>query len=250
MIAPCRLPCDYSILIEALESLRVGELLTLWPGAGGVRQLVELVRLLAVDPSLTCSGWAVFSIVRKELLAVGKIRSAAAENLLADRLLGLQKNISEMLEQLSLGEGDVLICEAPTTMRDPKAAFKVEQVRCMFEILGRQRGALVPGRVNPRTVQYELLGQGGKQLGRKLVKHSAAQTVRQLYARDFERLGFPTELEELQRQQDIVDAILLGTLALARIEEANRAQLDLGEVMGSEERRSTGRGLKFRMAAR
>jgi Holliday junction resolvasome RuvABC endonuclease subunit len=174
-------------------------------------------RLIAVDPSLTCSGWALFLAPSGELIGVGKVRSLSAENVLSVRLADIQSKIGEVLEKLQLGRGDVLVCEAPTTMRDPRAAFVVEQVRGIFETLARSRGMIVPGRINPRSVQSEVLGIRGEQLKRAEVKETAVITVFRVYRGALERLGFDACLGRLRRNQDIVDAVLLGSLALTRL---------------------------------
>src|SRR5690606_567012 len=132
-------------------------------------------RLLAVDPSLTCSGWALFELAtarpgQGKLVAVGKIRSLSPRVPLATRFSDLQRKIVGVYESLSLSGNDVLICESQTTMRDPRAAFKVEQVRGIFETVARSRSLHVPGRINPRSVQSEVMGLRGKQLARAVVK--------------------------------------------------------------------------------
>jgi Holliday junction resolvasome RuvABC endonuclease subunit len=181
-------------------------------------------RLMAIDPSLTCSGWALFSLRTSELLGVGKIRSTPPNGRsLSKRLEELQQQIFETFELLELGNGDLLVCEAPTTMRDPKAAFKVENVRGIFETVARGRGITVPGRLHPRSVQYEVMGLKGKQLGRELVKQTAVSTVSTLYQRSLQRLGFNIGEDNLKRNQDIVDAVLVGNLAIHRVQSAHLA---------------------------
>jgi Holliday junction resolvasome RuvABC endonuclease subunit len=183
-------------------------------------------RLIAIDPSLTCSGWALFSVKSNRLIGVGKIKSLPAEHALATRLQDLQSKISKTLAMYNLGSVDTLICEAPTTMRDPRAAFKVEQVRSIFEAVGRDRGILVPGRINPRSVQHEVMGLKGKQLERTIVKATAVHTVRTLYGDVLASFGFDVTQKNLQRNQDIVDAILLGSLGLVWLNSAEIAGLD------------------------
>ena len=175
---------------------------------------------MAVDPSLTCSGWAAFSTDSGRLLAVGKIRSIPSANPLACRLEDLQLKVKEVMEQMDLGKNDVLICEAPTTMRDPRAAFKVEQVRGIFEAVARERKLLVPGRLNPRSVQFEILGLKGRQAVRASVKSAAVQVAARLYGTELGKLGFEARESNLKKHQDIVDAMLIGALALSRIKSA------------------------------
>ncbi|MCB0310939.1 MAG: hypothetical protein KDD42_06880 [Bdellovibrionales bacterium] len=187
-------------------------------------------RLLAIDPSLTCSGWALFAVGTEDLVGVGKIRSLKPGIPLARRLDDLQTKIEDLLEQLKLVSNDVLICESQTTMRDPGAAFKVEQVRGIFESVARGRGIEVPGRINPRSVQYELMGLTGRQVKRQQVKLNAVQTVERLYRESLLRIGFNCETAALIRHQDIVDAILVGSLALTRLKTAQLTSTPLAEM--------------------
>ncbi|NLF25818.1 MAG: crossover junction endodeoxyribonuclease RuvC [Deltaproteobacteria bacterium] len=187
-------------------------------------------RLITIDPSLTCSGWALFSISSGELMGVGKIKAQPPGRPLSERLCDLQIKIDALLRKLEIGQGDVLISEAQTTMRDPRAAFVVEQVRGIFESLARSFHAVVPGRINPRSVQYEILKLKGRQQCRADVKAAAVATVRHLYSESLQRLGFDAEETNLARNQDVVDAILVGMLALSRITSARQAGVRLEEI--------------------
>lgn len=189
---------------------------------------------MSVDPSLTCSGWALFSIRDNSLLAVGKIRSKAPRYHLAERLKDLQDKIAAIFVELSLGPGDVLVCEAPTTMRDPRAAFRVEQVRSAFEVIARDRAVQVPGRINPRSVQSQVMGLKGRQVRRATVKETALQTVSAVYGRSLLQIGFEASLQQLKKHQDIVDAILVGSLGLTRIIAAQQALLPLEALFSNE----------------
>lgn len=198
---------------------------------------------MAVDPSLTCSGWALFGVStdspgQGSLLAVGKIRSLSPEHALARRYQDLQDKISAVCESLKLAANDVLICESQTTMRDPRAAFKVEQVRGIFETVARSRSLSVPGRINPRTVQSEIMGLRGKQLAREIVKDTAIHIVKTVYGPALEALGFDCDRENLSKNQDIVDAILIGSLALTRFGTALRGGLELEETLVPRARRA------------
>jgi Holliday junction resolvasome RuvABC endonuclease subunit len=188
-------------------------------------------RLLAIDPSLTCSGWALFETPGDGLLAVGKVRALGAELPLAHRLEDLQRKILRIFDDLKIGAGDWVVCEAPTTMRDPRAAIKVEQVRGIFEVLARGRQARVPGRINPRTVHFEVLGLRGKQLPRAEIKRMAVEVAARLFADSLSRLGFEPKIANLAKHQDIVDALLLGHLALTRLRAASWADTSLEEVL-------------------
>jgi len=190
--------------------------------------------LMAVDPSLTCSGWALLSIPEGEVLAVGKIKAAPPSVPMATRLERLQGAIKKVLSNLSLGELDVLVCEAPTTMKDPHNAIKVEQVRGIFESTGRSRGVTVPGRVNPRSVQYEVMGLKGKQVARLEVKAAAVRTVQYLYAPALQRLGIEASDAVLKKHQDIVDAMLIGRFAVLRIQGALDSRQPLEQVFDTQ----------------
>lgn len=194
----------------------------------------DLRYLMAVDPSLTCSGWALLSIPQGEVVAVGKVKAAPASFPMATRLERLQGAISKVVANLALGESDVLICEGPTTMKDPLNAIKVEQVRGIFESTGRNRGVNVPGRINPRSVQYEVMGLRGKQIARVEVKAAAVRTVQYLYSSALERLGIEASDASLKKHQDIVDAMLLGRFALSRIQEAINSRQPLEAVFESQ----------------
>lgn len=205
-------------------------------------------RLLAIDPSLTCSGWALFEVRGGTLCGVGKLRSLGAANPLAARLQDLQGRIAGLMERFQLTAGDVLICEEQTTMRDPRAAFKVEQVRGIFEAVARSRRVKVPGRLNPRSVQFEIMGLKGKQTKREIVKEVAVEVVRSLYGTALAGIGFDPTPRNLKRNQDIVDAILVGSLGLSRIRSAEVAGEELGTFFHKRvhDRGASGRGLRLR----
>lgn len=185
--------------------------------------------LLTIDPSLTCSGWALFSVKNNRLLGVGKVRSLSPKFGLASRFSNLQEQIHSLYQQLDVGKNDILVCEAPTTMRDPKAALKVEQVRGIFETLARQRGSLVPGRVNPRTVHFEILGLRGKQMQRLIVKDTARRVATHLYSDALQEIGFE-QVDALHRHQDVVDALLIGSLVLGRIQRLAQARQPMASL--------------------
>lgn len=202
---------------------------------------MQFKRLFAVDPSLTCSGWALFSISPESLLAVGKLRSLPPSEPLPRRINDLQERIVSLFDQFQLGQSDVLICESQTTMRDPRAAFKVEQVRGIFETIARERKTVVPGRLNPRSVQQEVMGLRGRQLKRDIVKRTAVQVVLSVYSEGLSNMGFPSTEAELRKHQDVVDAILVGSLGVSRIASAARGGFPLEEAF--QPRGAGGRGL-------
>lgn len=182
-----------------------------------------------------------FHVSTGRLGAVGKLRSMPSSVPLAVRLGDLQARISEIYRQLRLAPGDIVVCEAPTTMRDPRAALKVEQVRGVFESVARELGLRVPGRINPRTVQSDVMGLRGKQAGRPLVKQAAVQVARALYSKELDLIGFPTSETNMKRNQDIVDALLIGNLGLVWLKAAKQAGASYEEYFGNAARmRRTG----------
>lgn len=200
----------------------------------------EYHRLLAIDPSLSCSGWALFSLDSKALLAVGKVKSDPPTLSLPIRLVRLQERIAALFDRLNLGDKDVLVCEGPTSIKDPHNALKVEHVRSMFEVLGRGRAVSVPGRVNPRSVQFEVMGLHGKQIPRKEVKATAVQTAQFLFKHELERIGLISDSEcSLQKHQDIIDAMLVGRYAMTKLQAARDGSFSLEEMFnqsGSQSR--------------
>ena len=199
--------------------------------------------LLAIDPSLTCSGWALFSIKSGSLLGVGNIRSLPPSHTMAERLQDLQKQVSKMQALVELGENDVLVCEAATAMVDPRAAMILEQIRGMYEALARERGATVPGRANPRSVQRDVMGINGRQIARPKVKDLAVHTAIHLFGEKLEKIGFKADLKNLKRNQDITDALLVGYFALTKIQAANQLGVGL-DVIFEEQKRYNSRVLK------
>ncbi|MCI5065054.1 hypothetical protein MRY87_04970 [bacterium] len=189
-------------------------------------------RLFAIDPSLTCTGWALFAFPPEgalgglssqegHLLAVGKVRAKKPQFSMAERLRDLHDKVSRLVAQLELSQNDVLLCEAPTTMRDPRAALVVEQVRGIFESVGRERGLRVPGRVNPRSVQFEVMGLRGRQPNREAVKQVARDIAMHLYGEKLSSLGLPLHASQSQHQ-DIVDAVLIGAYGISKIAHAEQ----------------------------
>jgi hypothetical protein len=137
---------------------------------------------------------------------------------MGERLRALQQRIEALIERLQLGESDILVCEAATTVKDPHNALKVENVRSIFESVARARSISVPGRINPRSVHHEVMGLSGKQLPRAEVKLAARRTVEYLYAEELTKIGLPQT--SFSKHQDIVDAILLGRLGVMRVHSA------------------------------
>lgn len=176
-------------------------------------------RLLAIDPSLSSSGWALFEIASEKLIAVGTLKSKYEKNKFFQRISKLQFEIGALLDNLELNSNDLLVVETATTIKDPDATLKVEQVRAIFEALARLKGMCVPGRVNPRSVHYEILGLKGKQLSRDMIKSAAFSVATKIFSQDLSRLNISEDM--LIKEQDIVDAMLIGSLCLVRINQAN-----------------------------
>lgn len=196
-------------------------------------------RLIAIDPSLISSGWALFDIHSEKLIAVGTIKSKYEKNKYFERIANLQNKINLLIEDLNICSTDLMIVETATTIKDPDATLKVEQVRTIFETLARLKGALVPGRINPRSVQYEILGLKGKQIDRESVKAAAISVAAKIFSSDLERLDY--SIDALSKEQDIVDAMLLGSLALVRINQANVASNSIEECFFNTKSKSNKR---------
>lgn len=192
-------------------------------------------RLLAVDPSLTCSGWVLFSIAQAEPLSCGTLRAPSPRSPLAQRLTVLQQEMDILFQSLALVTGDVLVCEGPAPLvLNPQSALKVEHVRTMFETLARARGLRVPGRLNPRTVQTELLGLRGRQLNRKEVKTSARFVCEKMFGQKLQSCCQGADSKSrAQLSQDIVDAALLGAVAVSRVQLGMRLGTDLAELFAA-----------------
>ena len=176
------------------------------------------------------SGWALFSMGSGLPQAVGILRAPNSKIVLAKRLAHLQKDIESLFSTLNLKSGDMCICEGPAQLtRNPMSSLKLERVRGIFETVARHRSVLVPGRINPRTIQAELLGMSGKQVSRIIVKESAREVVRRLY-RDIlpvlaERCLTKRHIKKIP--QDIIDALLLGALAVPRLQFCIKSGVDV-----------------------
>ena len=191
------------------------------------------------------TGWALFSVRSAKPVRGGVLAPPGADVNLAERLTLLQRDIETLFDEINLGLGDVLICEGPAPLVvNPGSSLKVEQVRGIFEVVARTRGASVPGRLNPRTVQTELLGLKGKQLARKEVKRWAREVAHRLFGNDLERMfdNKSSRNSELHSQrhskprdipQDVIDALLIGALAVSKIQLAERMNVNLSEVLSS-----------------
>jgi len=199
------------------------------------------IKLIAIDPSLTQSGWSLFSLEKESPLAYGVIRPEPEKGFLGTRLLSLQNQIKLLFLEQELNSGDILVCEGPAPITlNPSSSIKVEQVRGIFEAIGRDMGLHVPGRVNPRTVQTELLGFQGKQRKREEVKEVARRVVKSL-------IGVCPDKENME--QDVVDSILIGLISLSRVKRAQISGMDLVEIFSekgmSAGRNGGGRGLRW-----
>ena len=207
-------------------------------------KLTDSARLLAIDPSLTASGWALYSIKGCRLIAAGVLKPPGPGIFLADRLSLLQTSVQELLEHYKFGPRDLLVTEGPAPLvLNPQSAMKVERVRSIFEAVARMRSVQVPGRVNPRSIQTELMGMRGKQLDRATVKTWARDTAQRLFGteifhaveaanREFGETGeglFKSRANTLVRRlpQDIVDASLIGYYAVARLKLAAQLGLEI-----------------------
>ncbi len=162
---------------------------------------------------------------------------------LANRLLTLQNEIEQLFGHLRMGEGDVLVCEGPAPLvLNPNSAMKVERVRGIFETIARNRGVRVPGRINPRTLQTELLGLTGRQISRDRVKAAARGLASNLFGSYLARLPLygVGERPQAKLSQDIIDALLIGALAVSRVRIAYSTQQPLEQVFIAKPGRATG----------
>jgi hypothetical protein len=183
-------------------------------------------KILAVDPSLRSTGWALFDFKTKNPLAIGTIKSEDASIPFSERLRVLQKEIEILYADLKLEANDILVCEGPAPLvLNPHTALKVEHVRGIFETIARGKGIHVPGRINPRTWQSELLGLRGPQLPRKEVKELSLMTAKRLFPEIFavKKEG----QKEIRGIQDIADALLIGCLAKSKLEMSQKTGTDL-----------------------
>lgn len=205
--------------------------------------------LFAVDPSLTSSGWALFARNDGAPLAAGIISPPGPDLALAKRLADLQASVQELFKQLRMGEGDILICEGPAHLvLNPNSALKVERVRGVFETVARSLNVSVPGRLNPRTVHTELLGLSGKQLPRAIVKQTARTVAVQMFGGQLNRLPvYGVKESNLKTMpQDIIDALLVGALAISKVNRALKSGIEVESVFAAKTRlanRRSGRGM-------
>jgi hypothetical protein len=160
---------------------------------------------------------------------------------MGERLRVLQERVEDVLKRLDLGQRDILVCEAATTVKDPHNALKVENVRSIFEAVARTRAVTVPGRINPRSVHLDVMGLKGKQMPRLEVKRAAIRTVQFLYEDELTKLGLNSSL--LAKHQDIVDALLIGRLALMRLKSAQDGRFPIESMfnMGTVQHRRSWR---------
>lgn len=222
-------------------------------------------RLLAVDPSLRSTGWVLFDISTANPIAVGLVTPPGTKLIFSKRLDILQQSVESLLARLELGSGDYVVCEGPAPLvKNPLSALKVEHVRSIFEAVGRMRGATVPGRVNPRSVQTEVLGMRGPQLKRDTVKPWARETAMRLHGNLLmELVARMADLMDSDDKsgrgdclgnssvapakivdsvpQDVIDAFLIGVFSLAKINISLRTGEDVQMMFSSQSSRGTGR---------
>lgn len=198
--------------------------------------------LLAVDPSLTSTGWACFSLHDGQPFASGLVTPPGPKVSLPHRMSVLQSAVTSIITGLGCQSGDVLICEGPAPLvKNPQSAIKVEGVRGVFEAVARSVGMDVPGRLNPRTVQSELLGMRGKQLGRQEVKAWARETANRLFNQKFADIVPPScRTKDGTVSQDIIDALLIGAVAVSRVQVALKAGVSLDSAFAPSGRSTRG----------
>lgn len=171
------------------------------------------MKLLSIDPSLTSSGWSLFDLSTGSLIAYGILSPPKPPLPLSQRLKIFQNDVGELFQTLKLSNKDFLVCEGPGQLvLNPMSSLKVERVRSIFESMARSLGVMVPGRINPRSVQSEVLGLKGRQADRKTVKEITRATVNTLFNKELSR--------HKKVKQDIIDAIALGVYVMPRIQNA------------------------------
>lgn len=206
--------------------------------------------LLAVDPSLRQSGWALFDVSREAPVSCGIISPFDHKADLSERLLSLHTSIETLFKDLALSSGDYVVCEGPAPVSlNPSSSIKVEQVRGIFEGIARSRGILVPGRLNPRTIQSELFGLRGTQIPRKEVKQVARSILLQMFEGN-RSLRF--DIKTIS--QDATDAILIGVLARTKILHALKTGCILSSLFEGGKKKvmgygSSGRGRGLRWSS-
>jgi hypothetical protein len=84
------------------------------------------------------------------------------------------------------------------------------------------------------------MGLVGKQLPRVEIKQIAVRVVEALYRRDLNEIGFVSSGAEMKRHQDIVDAILVGNVALARLRSARATGIEPENVFEAMVQRKRG----------
>ena len=194
--------------------------------------------LFALDPSLTSSGWALFCLKTLEPKQTGALKSLSTKFTLEQRLADLQRQIAKLYKELKIGKNDFFICEGPAPLiLNPNSSMKVERVRGVFETLARESKVKVLGRINPRTVQAELMGLKGKQIERKEVKR---------IARDLANKMFSSYLKENKSNQDIIDAILIGALVSSKLKLARDTKMDLEVMFSPKQGRTKGRSKRWK----
>ena len=194
--------------------------------------------LFALDPSLTSSGWALFCLKTLEPKKTGILKTLSTEFSLEQRLSDLQRQVRALYKDLELGKNDYFICEGPAPLvLNPSSSMKVERVRGVFETLARESSIKILGRINPRTVQAELMGLKGKQIERKEVKK---------IARDLANKMFSSYLKENKSNQDIIDAILIGALVSSKLKLAKDTKVDLEVLFAPKQSRAKGRSKRWK----
>lgn len=199
-------------------------------------------RLLAIDPSISACGWALFCVNTTNPLDAGVFRPPKQGHL-ESRLALLQKTVEAFFANIEFGKEDFLVCEGPAPLHtNPMSSMVVERVRGIFETLARAKGAMVPGRINPRSIHSEILGLYGKQVNRVYVKQIARTCATHLFQ---EFITFKQEeTNSAQLAQDLIDALLIGAAACSRVGQAQASNMSVYIYFG-ERKRSSFRSLRL-----
>lgn len=180
-----------------------------------MNNLQSFKRVLAIDPSLISSGWALFKTSPRRCLAFGTIRTQKVK-CLESRLKSIQTQVNDLYTSINLSASDLVLVEDATKFIDPLNLIKVERVRAVFEVLARSSG-IETKRIHARTIQRFVMGLTGRQLKREIVKACARQTAWALYRSELMQIDGIKTVEDMKRCQDIVDALLIGHYATSQI---------------------------------
>lgn len=177
--------------------------------------LQSFKRVLAIDPSLISSGWALFRTSPRRCIGFGTIRTEQIK-CLESRLRSIQTQVKDLYTNINLSADDLVLVEDATKFIDPLNLIKVERVRAIFEVLARY-SEIQTERIHARTIQRFVMGLTGRQLKREIVKACARQTAWVLYQSELKKIHGIKTVDDMKCCQDIVDALLIGHYATSEL---------------------------------